>query len=46
MVIVGILYLVFEDKVLADPSSSVRITLGRRQGVISSSIIGVQVSFV
>ena len=45
MVIVGLLYLIFEDKVLADPSSSVRVSLGRRQGLISRTIIGVQVSY-
>lgn len=43
MVIVGILYLIFEDKLLADPSSSVRVSLGRKDRQFSRTLIGVQV---
>ena len=42
MVAVGVLYLLFEDRILGDRSSSVRVSLGRKQGLISRSLIGIQ----
>ena len=46
MVIAGILYLIFEDKLLADQSSSVRVNLTRKDRRISRALIGVQVGYL
>lgn len=44
MVAVGILYLVFEDKLLADFSGSIKPQPQPKPNLISRSLIGVQVS--
>jgi GPI ethanolamine phosphate transferase 1 len=43
MVAVGILYLVFEERLLADSSSTVRTTVTGKDRHISRVLIGVQV---
>ncbi len=44
MVAVGILYLVFEDKLLADFSGSTKPQSQQKQNGLSRALIGVQVS--
>ncbi|KAI8961599.1 GPI ethanolamine phosphate transferase 1 [Daldinia sp. FL1419] len=46
MVVVGILYLLFEDKFLADSSSSKKSSTLQRGNEISRTIIGVQVGLI
>ena len=46
MVIVGVLYLIFEDKLLVDLSSSKKSNVAKRGNEISRSLIGVQVRII
>ncbi|KAK7752069.1 Glycosyl phosphatidyl inositol anchor synthesis [Diatrype stigma] len=46
MVIAGILYLIFEDEILADRSSSVRASFPRKTRRLSRTILGVQIGLI